>query len=69
MCGSLCRVMGDYLLTEEDLLTPRRFDDVIACGSYPVDIHNPSGEGTVLKHLEPGQWYDIPYRTITPKRI
>lgn len=61
------RVMGDYLLTEEDLLTPRRFDDVIACGSYPVDIHNPSGEGTVLKHLEPGQWYDIPYRTITPK--
>lgn len=61
------RVMGDYVLTAEDLLSACKFDDVIACGSYPIDIHNPSGEGTILRHLKPGTWYDIPYRSLTPK--
>lgn len=61
------RVMGDYVLTAEELLSACRFDDVIACGSYPVDIHNPTGEGTVLKHLKPGAWYEIPYRCILPR--
>lgn len=60
------RVMGEYLLTAEDLLSARRFPDVIGCGSYPVDIHNPDGEGTVLKHLDVGEWYDIPYRSLVP---
>ena len=60
------RVMGEYLLTVEDLLSARKFPDVIGCGSYPVDIHNPDGEGTVLRHLEPGEWYDIPYRSLVP---
>ncbi len=60
------RVIGDYILTVDDLLSACKFDDVIACGSYPVDIHNPSGEGTVIQHLKPGMWYDIPYRSITP---
>lgn len=61
------RVIGDYLLTAEELLSACKFDDVIACGSYPIDIHNPGGEGTTLRHLEPGTWYDIPYRCLTPK--
>lgn len=63
------RVIGDYVLTMEDLLTARRFDDVIACGSYNIDIHNPDGEGTVLKKLKPGEWYDIPYKTLIPRGI
>lgn len=60
------RVIGDYVLTSEELLSACKFDDVIACGSYPVDIHNPTGEGTVIKRLPEGQWYDIPYRCLTP---
>jgi len=60
------RVIGDYILTAEELLSACKFDDVIACGSYPVDIHNPTGEGTVIKRLPPGKWYDIPYRCLTP---
>lgn len=60
------RVIGRYVLTEEDLLTARKFHDVIACGSYPLDIHNPTGEGTVMKYLEKGEWYDIPYRALVP---
>lgn len=60
------RVIGDYLLTEEDVLEAHKFDDVIARGSYSIDIHSPTGAGTVIKRLKPGESYDIPYRCLTP---
>jgi hypothetical protein len=61
------RVMGDYQLTVDDVLGARKFDDAIARGAYPVDIHNPKGSGTVLKRLPPGESYDIPLRCLLPK--
>ena len=45
------RFLGDYVLTEQDLLTGRDFPDVIGHGTYPVDIHNPVGRGITFKHL------------------
>lgn len=63
------RVIGDYVLTADELLAACKFDDVIACGTYPVDIHNPSGEGTIMKHLQPGEWYDIPFRCLIPLKL
>jgi hypothetical protein len=60
------RVIGEYILTEEDVLEGRKFDDCIARGSYPIDIHNPTGSGTVIKRLPPGASYDIPYRCLVP---
>lgn len=63
------RIVGEYVLTAEDLLSARKFEDCIARGSYPVDIHDPDGGGTVLKHLKPGESYDIPYRSLVPKKI
>ncbi|RAV19595.1 FAD-dependent oxidoreductase [Paenibacillus contaminans] len=63
------RVVGEYMLTADELLASCRFEDVIARGAYPVDIHNPDGEGTILKHLPEGEWYDIPFRTLVPKKI
>ncbi|MGI6296303.1 MAG: FAD-dependent oxidoreductase [Armatimonadota bacterium] len=63
------RVVGEYMLTADDLLSTRNFDDCIARGSYPVDIHDPDGGGTVLKHLAPGESYQIPYRSLVPKKI
>jgi FAD dependent oxidoreductase len=63
------RIRGDYRLTADDVLSARQFDDVIARGSYPVDIHNPRGSGTVLKRLPDGAAYDIPLRCLLPERI
>lgn len=63
------RIRGDYMLTAEDVLSARQFDDVIARGSYPVDIHNPKGSGTVLKRLPEGAAYDIPLRCLLPAGI
>src|SRR5690606_558816 len=50
-----------------DLLGARKFDDVIARGSYPLDIHNPEGKGTIFKRLPPGEAYDIPLRALVPR--
>ncbi|HYG54379.1 MAG TPA: FAD-dependent oxidoreductase [Burkholderiales bacterium] len=61
------RVMGEYRLDVEDVLGARKFDDAIARGAYPVDIHNPKGSGTVLKRLPPGEAYDIPMRCLLPR--
>ena len=61
------RIVGDYQLSAADVLSARKFDDAIARGAYPVDIHNPAGSGTVLKRLPPGEAYDIPLRCLMPK--
>jgi hypothetical protein len=63
------RVLGEYQLTVEDVLGARKFDDAIARGAYPVDIHNPKGSGTVLKRLPPGEAYDIPLRALLPRDV
>ncbi|GGT64490.1 FAD-dependent oxidoreductase [Streptomyces purpureus] len=60
------RILGEYQLTGEDVLAARTFDDAIARGAYPVDIHNPSGRGTTLKRVPRGQSYDIPLRCLLP---
>ncbi|MDI6829534.1 MAG: FAD-dependent oxidoreductase, partial [Armatimonadota bacterium] len=63
------RVIGEYILTAEDVLGARKFDDCIARGSYSIDIHNPAGPGTIIKHLPKGESYDIPYRCLVPLGI
>lgn len=60
------RVMGEYVLNAEDVVKAKSFEDGIARSSYPIDIHNPSGSGTIMKDIE-GGYYEIPYRCIVPK--
>ncbi len=63
------RIVGRYRLTVEDIIGARKFSDVIARGTYPVDIHNPKGKGTVLRHLPDGEAYDIPLRALLPRGL
>ena len=63
------RILGDYQLTVDDILQARKFPDVIARSTYPVDIHNPEGTGTLLKRVPPGDAYDIPLRSLLPRGL
>lgn len=63
------RILGDYQLTEDDVLNARKFPDAVARSAYPIDIHNPEGSGTVLKRLPAGEWYDIPLRCLRPQQV
>jgi hypothetical protein len=63
------RIQGEYWLTKTDVLEARKFRDVIARGSYPVDIHNPKGKGTLIQQVSPRNAYDIPLRCLIPKKV
>jgi hypothetical protein len=63
------RIVGDYVLTADDVLSARKFEDVIARGTYPIDIHNPTGRGTVLRAVPAGDAYDIPLRCLLPRGV
>jgi hypothetical protein len=59
------RVVGEYILTEEDHLSLRKFEDVIAHNRYPIDIH--LKQGLDYRKFPPGEWHDIPYRSLVVK--
>jgi ribulose 1,5-bisphosphate synthetase/thiazole synthase len=54
------RLRGVATLTTEDIVTGRRFPDVIARNGYQIDIHDPEGRELINKELIRGA-YDIPY--------
>ncbi len=62
------RVMvGKYVLTAEDILTSRRFDDVITVAGYPVDIHHSTGSDCTMLFAKDN--HDIPYRCLVPAKV
>jgi hypothetical protein len=61
------RIIGEYVMTQEDVLGCRKFEDGIAVASYPIDIHRPGDEGCTL--IWCGDCYDIPYRSLVPKGV
>lgn len=63
------RVMGQFILTQEDVLGCKKFEDGICRSAYPIDIHNPEGPGTILKRLPVEEWYEIPYRCLVPLKL
>lgn len=61
------RIVGQYIMTKEDVLGCARFEDAIAVASYPLDIHHPQGGGCTLEWC--GDCYDIPYRSLIPQGV
>jgi len=61
------RIVGEYVLTGEDVTEGADFPDAIARCSYPVDIHDPKGKGTKFNPLT--KPYSIPYRCLVPGKI
>ncbi|MFC3704259.1 FAD-dependent oxidoreductase [Devosia honganensis] len=62
------RLSGVYRLELEDVLGAARFDDVIACGAWPVEDHA-GGRSTRWVFLEPGTYYHLPYRMLLPQTV
>lgn len=64
------KVVGDYVLTEEDLRAGRPFEDAIALGAWPVDIHVSTGFVGVHPHKDDApEPYQIPYRCLLPRGV
>jgi hypothetical protein len=61
------RIIGDYVMTREDILMGRKFPDSIGCSTSWIDVHNPDGEGVLHELVVSNDWFEIPLRAITVK--
>lgn len=62
------RIMGEYVLGDDDVAEARKFDDGIAKGGHEIDVHL-AGTGHMRRAIRNGGSYDIPYRTLLPRGI
>jgi hypothetical protein len=62
-------IQGIYELNEKDLLEQFPFDDVIALGGYPIDVHSPDGGDTATTAIPHTGAYSIPLRCLLPQKI
>lgn len=62
------RIIGEYVLSKEDILEARKFEDGIAKGGHELDIHG-SGTGHVREQIKDAGSYDIPYGCLVPKNL
>jgi len=60
------QIIGEYVLSEKDLLSGKTFNDVIAVGDYVIDIHHSEGRGFTQRTIPR---YYIPYRCLVPKKV
>lgn len=60
------RIMGDYVLTSEDLIAGRVFDDAVSMGAYHIDIHRPAGTWVDSHNV---RTYTIPLRSLIARDV
>jgi len=61
-------VLGEYILTKEDIVSGTRFEDGVAVGVWGIDIHSPiPSSGWKCQGLQ--DYYLIPYRCLIPQKI
>lgn len=60
-------IVGKYVLTAEDVLSMKHFDDAVVVAGYPVDIHHSKGGDCTM--LFTADAYDIPYRVLVPEKV
>ncbi len=70
------RITGDYVLSVDDYVSRRSFEDEICRNSYFIDIHGTEkeekqagGKPEVIKRYGPGESHGIPYRCLTPRSL
>ena len=61
------KLIGEHVITEDELFDGARYEDSIALGNYDVDIHSPDGTGTYIRKYPRDKYYYIPYRSLLPK--
>jgi hypothetical protein len=62
-------ILGDYIMTKEDVVNGASFSDGVARGAYPIDIHDPKGGRTKFIFIRDGGSYEIPFRCLLPKNL
>ncbi|MBN2223772.1 MAG: FAD-dependent oxidoreductase [Deltaproteobacteria bacterium] len=59
------RIIGHYILTEQDVLSGKKFPDTICLSSWPLEKWEDGREPEMVFPAE-GDYYGIPYRSLLP---
>jgi hypothetical protein len=62
------RVMGEHLLTGDEVLAGTKFKDGIGTCAWPIEIVDPV-KGRRFVYLKDGDFYTIPYRCLIPQKV
>lgn len=62
------RALGEYILTEDDVLSSRKFPDGVVRNAWPMESWDRSG-GTRYRYLPQGDYYEIPLRCLRVKGV
>ncbi len=71
------RYLGDYVLTQDDVEHPKRFEDTVAYGGWQIDNHLPGGffadggsdQGGHLQKRRLSEPYNIPFRCLYSRNV
>lgn len=73
--GEYCRLMGDYILTENDVRKHTHFDDCVVMNGDPFCLHYPGDKdydfrlGKWIYDMRDGQPYEIPFRCLYSRNV
>lgn len=62
------RVEGDYVITADDYVSGRTFEDGVCHAFYPVDLHSAT-DGVAPKQLKVGVVPSVPFRALCAKGV
>ncbi|MGB9717300.1 MAG: FAD-dependent oxidoreductase [Thermoproteota archaeon] len=63
------RIVGEYVLSAQDYFNARKFEDAVSRNRYPIDIHLPTSRLPGERKLGPGEYHEIPYRSLIPVKV
>lgn len=67
------RIDAEFVMTIQDILSYRKFGDAVASSCYPVDVHGVEDVTLGLQYdpsmPEKERFWQVPFRTMIPKRI
>jgi FAD dependent oxidoreductase len=63
------RIVGEYMLSDTDILGCRDFDDTIGVNGWPVEAHVKGDVNFVFTPKDSRGFNQVPYRIIVPQRI
>jgi hypothetical protein len=63
------RITGDYIFTEKDVESYRKFDDAVVSNQGGIEIHATDGKDTDIRELKKHDHYNVPYRSIIAKGL
>ncbi len=63
------RIECGYMLSEEDILSAKKFPNAVAKSNYPIDVHSLEKNKSILNKLKENDYYEIPLESLKVKNF